>query len=158
MSRQVRTLGVAALGVAIAALAVLGVGTILGTAGYGPRAPERDVSHEKPYSDFIGREYRVTGDISASAWNDYPDRVKILSITLSPSPGTRNRFVSAVTPLAVGQRIRILSARHSYTLLEIVRNYVVAVPGAGLPDGVPVTMTVTSDGTPDPRFYEPINK
>jgi hypothetical protein len=157
VSRQLRKLGVAALGVAIAALAVLVVSIILGIAGYGPREPERDVSHEKPYSDFIGREYRVTGNISASAWNDYPNRVKILSITLSPSPGTRNRFVSTVTPLAVGQRLRILSARHSYTLLEIIRKYVVAVPGAGLPDGVPVTMTVTSDGTPDPRFYQAID-
>ena len=58
-------------------------------------------------------EYRIVGDVSAYAWNDFPDRDKILSVTLTPPPGTRNRFVSYVIPMARGQRIRILKARRS---------------------------------------------
>ena len=38
------------------------------------------------------------------------------------------------------------------------RHYVVSVPGAGLPNGIPVTMDVEADGVPDSRIYEPMNK
>jgi hypothetical protein len=30
----------------------------------------------------------------------------------------------------------------------------VAVPGAGLPEGIPIRMRVDSDGVPDPLIYE----
>ena len=57
-----------------------------------------------------------------------------------------------------GQRIRILSARRSYTMVDIVRYYVVSVPDAGLPTGVEIEMNVGPDGVPDRRLYEPIDK
>ena len=56
--------------------------------------PNTEVTQEKPYSDFVGREYRVLGPVTALAWNDFPDKAKIMSISLTPPPGTRNRFVS----------------------------------------------------------------
>lgn len=140
-----------------AAFAWLAIAIVLGIAGYGPAAPETEVTNQKPYADYIGREYRVVGDVSAYAWNDFPDKNRILSVTLTPPPGTRNRFVSSVTPLRTGQRIRILSAWRSYTMVEIVRKYVVAAPDAGLPNGVPITMTVDADGIPDPRVYEQVS-
>jgi hypothetical protein len=141
-----------------AAGALLAIGIVLGIAGYGPRGPGTEVSDQKPYADYVGRQYRVVGDVSAYLWNDFPDKDRTLSVTLSPPPGTRNRFVSSVTPLERGQRIRIVGARRSYTPFEIVRSYVVSVPGAGLPDGVEITMAVGSDGIPDRSLYEPINK
>ena len=140
-----------------AAFASLAIAIVLGIAGYGPAAPEAEVTNQKPYADYIGREYRVVGDVAAYAWNDFPDKNRILSVTLTPPPGTRNRFVSSVTPLRTGQRVRILSAWRSYTMVEIVRKYVVAVPDAGLPNGVPITMTVGADGIPDPRVYEQVS-
>lgn len=73
---------------------------------------------------------------------------------MSP-PTVRNRFVSYETRLQPGQRVRIVSAWRQFALVEFTRQYVVSVPGAGLPDGIPVTMHVTSDGVPDPRIYEP---
>jgi len=120
--------------------------------------PSTEVTQEKPYSDFVGREYRVTGPVTALAWNDFPDKIKILSISLTRPPGTRNRFVSYSVPLQLGQRVRIIRAWRQFTLAEFTYHYVVSVPGAGLPDGIPITMTVNSDGVPDPLVYEAIGK
>ena len=120
--------------------------------------PNTEVTQEKPYSDFVGREYRVMGPVTALAWNDFPDKAKILSISLTPPPGTRNRFVSYSIPLQLGQRVRIISAWRQFELVEFTYRYVVSVPGAGLPDGIPITMKVNSDGVPDPLVYEAIGK
>jgi hypothetical protein len=57
-----------------------------------------------------------------------------------------------------GQRIRIVSAWRQFALFGFHRHYVVSVPGAGLPDGIPVTMNVQPDGVPDPRVYESMHK
>ena len=137
---------------------LLGVAIVLGIAGYGGTAPRIDVSEQKPYADSIGREYRVVGDVSACAWNDFPDKDKILSITLTPTPCADNRFVSYVVPVATGKRVRIVSAYRSYALGDIMENYVVSVADANLPTNVPVTVRVDSDGVLDRRFYEPIDK
>jgi hypothetical protein len=138
----------------IAVLIILGVG--------GVRLPfwfrSTDVSHEKPYADFVGREYRVTGQVSALAWNAFPDKAKILNVSLMPSPGARNRFVSYSIPLQPGQRVRIISAWRQFALVEFTYRYVVNVPGAGLPEAIPITMKVSADGVPDPLIYEPIDK
>ena len=95
-------------------------------------------------------------DVSAYAWNDFPDKEKILSITLMSPPGVRNRFVSYVTPIKRGQRVHIVSAWRRIELFGFSRRYVVLLPGAGLPDGVDITMDVTPDGVPHPLVYEPI--
>jgi hypothetical protein len=75
-----------------------------------------------------------------------------------PPPTVRNRFVSSEMRLKPGQMVRIVSAWRQFALVEFTRHYVVSVPGAELPDGIPVTMTVKSDGVPDSRVYEPIDK
>jgi hypothetical protein len=41
-------------------------------------------------------------------------------------------------------------------LIEFTKYYLLSVPDAGLPDGIPIAMDVNSDGVPDPRVYEPI--
>jgi hypothetical protein len=120
--------------------------------------PITQVTHRKPYMDFIGRECRVVADVRATAWNDFPDKAKILSIALYGPPGVRNRYVSYVTPLKQGQTVRIVSAWRQFALFGFHRHYVVLVPGAGLPDGIPVTMYMNADGVPDPRVCEPVDK
>ncbi|MEP6592370.1 MAG: hypothetical protein ABJC51_01690 [Acidobacteriota bacterium] len=117
-----------------------------------------ETTQQKPYADFVGREYRVTSGVSAYAWNDFPDKVKIQSFSLLPPPGVRNRFVSYVIPLQPGQRVRIVSAWRHFLLLGFHRYYVVSVPGAKLPEGIPITMEINSDGTPDRRYYDPIGQ
>jgi hypothetical protein len=107
---------------------------------------------------FIGREYRVISSVSAYAWNDYPDRAKIQSLSLMPPRGVRNRFVSYVAPLQPGQRVRIVSAWRHFLLLGFDRYYVVSVPGVGMPEGIRITMQVNSDGLPDRRLYERIGQ
>ena len=138
----------------VAALVVLGVGGVRIPFWF----PETDISQEKPYADFIGREYRVTGPVNALAWNDFPDKATILSVSLMPSPGARNRFVSYSIPLQLGQRVRIINARRQFVLFEFTYDYVVDAPGAGLPDGIPITMKVSVDGIPDPLIYKAIGQ
>jgi hypothetical protein len=112
--------------------------------------PERDISDRKPYVDFIGREYWLKTAVDALAWNDFPDKATIVSISLMPPPSVRNRFVSYTTRLKAGQRLRIISAKGRFLASK---DYVVSVPGAGLPDEIPITIPMNSDGTPDPRVY-----
>ena len=144
--------------VALAVAGLLALGIVWGIAGYASPFPVVEITHQKPYADFVGREYRVVGDVRAIAWNDFPDKASILEISLMPSPTVRNRFVSSETRLKPGQMVRIVSAWRQFALVEFTRHYVVSVPGAELPEGIPVTMTVTSDGVPDSRVYEPIDK
>jgi len=92
------------------------------------------------------------------AWNDFPDKAKILNVSLTSPPGAHNRFVSYSIPLKLGQRVRIISAWRQFTLFEFSYKYVVDVPGAGLPEGIAITMKVNSDGVPDPLVYEAIDE
>jgi hypothetical protein len=154
--RTVRIVVAVVKAAAFATLAVVALAIVL-TAG-GVRSPflRTEITHRQPYSNFIGREYRVTSDVRAYWWNEFPDKTKILQISLMPSPGIRNRFVSYVTPLHPGQKIRLVSAWRE--LPSFNTYYVVSVPGAGLPEGIQVSMAVNSDGIPDPRVYEPTDK
>lgn len=156
MAAILRTLLIVGGAIAIAFCGFVVLLVAWGLSGYGPSAPSRDISQEPPFADQVGREYRVVGDVSAYAWNDFPDEETILSVTLTPPPGTRNRFVSYVLPMERGQRIRIIGARRTWVLFETPTDYLVVVPGTKLPQGVDIKMRVGSDGIPDRRLYEPI--
>lgn len=142
-------------------LALVIILIMLAMGGWGSPVPGSAISDRKPYADFLGREYRVVGVVSAYAWNDFPDKATILSISLMSPPGVRNRFVSYVTPLKLGQRVRIVSALRRPELFGLFgsrKSYVVSVPGAGLPEGIPIEVVVNSDGVLDPRVYALIDK
>ncbi len=128
---------------------------VIGISGYQvPFWPEdTEVTNDKPFSTYIGQEYRVTNSIKALAWNDFPDKEKILLVSLTP-PEAKNRFVSYSITLQPGQKIRILSAWRSLSLFEYTYYYLVLIPDAGLPENVPIRMKVDSDGIPSPLFYE----
>src|SRR5262249_5727928 len=119
--------------------------TVVGVATLIPAPAPTDITHRKPFADYIGREYRVVSRVSAHAWNDFPDRAKILTITLEPPPGVGNRFVSWKRPLKLGQRVHIISAWRYLALDGFVKYYVVSVPDAGLPGGIEIRMKVGSD-------------
>jgi hypothetical protein len=131
---------------------------VWGVAGYDSPFPIVEITHQRPYADIVGREYRVVGDVRAITSNDFPDKSRLLRISLMSPPTIRNRFVSSEIRLKPGQTVRIVSAWRQFALVEYARHYVVSVPGAELPDGVPVIMNVKSDGVPDSRLYEPIEK
>lgn len=143
---------------AVAAFGLLAVVIVLGLGGVRSPFPDTEVTHERPYADFVGREYRVKGHITALAWNDFPDKTSILVVSLMPSPVVRNRFVSYSIPLQLGQTVQIISAWRHFALVEFTNYYMVSVPGAGLPEGIPIKMEVNSDGVPDPLVYEAIDK
>jgi hypothetical protein len=137
------------------------LGAILFTvAGIGMQIPalKTEMTNRKPFADYIGREYRVVSDVSAVAWNDFPDKDTILVISLMSPPLTRNRFVSYSKPLNFGQTVRIVSAWRHLTLSGYTYDYGVNLPGAGLPERIAITMSVSSDGVPDPRVLEAVKR
>jgi hypothetical protein len=79
--------------------------------------------------------------------------VLIAASTRSPQP-----FRLICNSLAARAKVRIVSAWRHFLLLGFHRYYVVSVPSAELPEGIPITMEVNSDGIPDRRFYEPIGQ
>jgi hypothetical protein len=60
--------------------------------------------------------------------------------------------------LEASQTVLIVSAWLQFGLVGFNRHYVVVVPGAGLPDGIPVKMYMNADGVPDPRVCEPVDQ
>ena len=143
------------------AFGLVALGAILFTAagiGMGIPAPKTEITNRKPFADYIGREYRVVGNVSALAWNDFPDKDTILQISLMSPPLVRNRFVSYSKRLSSGQTVRIVSAWWYVTLSGFTYQYGVGLPGSGFPEGIAITMSVNSDGVPDPRIYEPIER
>lgn len=142
--------------VALSAFGLFAILIVIGLGGYQiPFWPEdTEVTDEEPFSSFIGQEYRVTSQIKALAWNDFPDKEKILIVSLMPPPGARNRFVSYSITLQPEQKIRILSAWQSLSLFKYSNYYLVSIPDAGLPEGVPIKMKIGTDGVPSPLFYE----
>ena len=137
-------------------LGLIGVVIIIGLGGYQiPFWPsDTEVSLEKPFSNFIGRELHVMGDVTALTWNDFPDKEKILVVSLTSPPAASNRFVSHRIPLQQGQRVLIQSAWKSFSLIEFTYYYQVSVPGAGLPEGIPINLKIGSDGIPNPLVYD----
>ncbi|MCG8686619.1 MAG: hypothetical protein MI892_17195 [Desulfobacterales bacterium] len=129
---------------------------VIGVGGYQvPFWPsDTEVSLEEPFSNLIGQEFLVLGKVTALAWNDFPDKEKILVVSLTSPPGASNRFVSYRVPLQQGQKVLIQSAWKSFSLFESTYYYKVAVPGAGLPEGVPIQLDIDSDGIPNPLYYE----
>jgi hypothetical protein len=65
--------------------------TALGVAMQVP-APQTEVTNRQPFADYIGREYRVVGNVSALAWNDFPTRTQS-----SRSPSCRHRWFAIVS-------------------------------------------------------------
>jgi len=150
--------------IAYTALAVAGLVALLvmvialGMSGLQSPFPPREITQRKPYAGFVGAEYRTVSDVIAHAWNDYPDKQKLLTITLYTPPGVANRFVSYRVPLQRGQTVRILSAWQQLQLFGYHRYYVVSVPGAGLPEGIPIKVSMDSEGRLDPKVYAPVAK
>lgn len=140
---------------------LVALGALLFTvAGIGMQipAPKTEITNWKPFADYIGREYQVVGNVSALAWNDFPDKDTILSISLMSPPLIRNRFVSYSKQLSSGQTVRIVSAWRHLTLSGYTYDYGVGLPGARLPEAIAITMSVNSDGIPDPGVYELIKR
>jgi hypothetical protein len=84
---RIRLMLAVAKWVAIAACGLLALAIVLTVGGARSPFPPTEITHQEQYSDFIGREYRVTSNVSAYAWDDFPDKGKILSISLMPPPG-----------------------------------------------------------------------
>jgi hypothetical protein len=51
--------------VAVAAFGLLALGIVMGLAGYPSPFPDTEITQEKPYADFVGREYRVLSGVSS---------------------------------------------------------------------------------------------
>jgi hypothetical protein len=58
----------------LAACGLLALVIVVGLGGIPSPFSSTEITQQKPYADFVGREYRVVSDVSAYAWNDFPDR------------------------------------------------------------------------------------
>ena len=116
--------------------------------------PPTEITQREPYVNFVGRNYRIVSEVIAHAWNEYPDKQKISTVSLIRPPGVANRFVSKRVPLKPGQTLRIIGALQYLALFGYEKYYVVAIPDAGLPEGIPIKIGMNSDGVPDPETYE----
>lgn len=77
-------------------LSLFGIFVILimfGIGGYGLSTNHTDISQEKPFNDFVGRDYRVIAPTDTMYWNDFPDKEKILTVSIGPA-SAENRFVT----------------------------------------------------------------
>jgi hypothetical protein len=119
----------AAAYVGIAVVTYLAIVVVLTTGGVLSPFPVTDILNRRPYADTVGREHRVVGNVIAVAWNDFPDKETLLSITLISPPGYANRFVSWTVPLKQGQVVRITSARRQFGWLGFSQWYVASLPG-----------------------------
>jgi hypothetical protein len=143
--------------VVLSACGLFAVAVVIGVGGVHLPAPSpREVSQRQPFASFVGHEYRIASDLIATGWNDFPNKSKILLIALRPPPGTANRFVSFRRGLKAGQRLRLVSAWRQFTIGGFNYYYLVALPGAGLPEGIPIVVDVSGNGVPDPALYAPI--
>lgn len=129
-----------------------------GIAGYDLPISDTEITQEEPFAKFVGREYRLKVSTEAMFWNDFPDKEKILTVSIGPA-SAKNRFVTKIVSLADGQKIRIMSAWSYFTLEGFKKYYMVSFPDLdfGVPAGVPIRLNVKSDGIPDPLLYEPIS-
>jgi len=147
-----------ACGLFASAILLLVLAMALAMGGTLNSSPLTEITQRKPWVDFIGSACRLVTDVRAIAWNDYPDKAKILEVTLMAPPWVKNRFVSYETPLKPDQTVRIVSAWQQFAFFGYNRHYVVSVPGAGLADDIPVWLDMNADGVPDPQVCEPVDK
>ena len=143
---------------ALTTFGLLALLIVIGLGGYQiPFWPDvTEVTNEKPFSTFIGQKYRLTSELYAHAWNDFPDKEKILSVSLMPRPGAKNRFVSYRVTLQPGHVVRIHSAWRSLSLFKYSYYYHIFIPDVGLPEGIPIKIKAGADGTPSMQYYEHI--
>jgi hypothetical protein len=148
--RVLRFIAFVVVGFFVLSIALLMVAQI----GMTISAPRTEVSDRKPFVDFIGREYRVVGDVTALAWNDFPNKEKILTFSLMSPPLTQNRYVSYEKHLEPGQVLRIVRAWRSITIEGFRYTYDVALPRGGLSKGIPIEVETSSDGSLNSRVYQ----
>jgi hypothetical protein len=86
----------------LAAGGLLALVIVLGVGGVQVPWPPTETTQQKPYADFVGREYRVISSVSAHAWNDYPDKAKIQSFS---------SLIAASTSHSVSKRPRLFQGR-----------------------------------------------
>jgi hypothetical protein len=101
--------------VVFTACGLLALMIILGLGGFASPFTDTEITRLKPYADFVGREYGVTSSVSAYAWNDFPDKAKVVSISLIAPPGGRQSLHLVRDTLTVGSdgtgHLRLASLR-----------------------------------------------
>jgi hypothetical protein len=141
---------------ALVLITLVGALLAIGIAGYKvPFLPQdSDVSHLSPFSDYIGKELEVQGSADLVAWNDFPDKERILSYTVVCNSGYKNRFVSHVKPLKDGQKMVVQSAWKSFLLFETNYYYKVKLQDMDIPAEIDVKLNVGLDGKPNPSCFK----
>jgi hypothetical protein len=123
------------------------------------QGPHEEITRTTPYSGMIGTEYEVTADdlYAYGIYESLPGK-SVSWITLVPGVGIDGPEVAFRRHIFRGQPIKIISAWRAPILLEDAIYYRVAMPGADVPDDVPIRLELARGneaGGPDlnPKIY-----
>jgi hypothetical protein len=138
------------VGVASAA-AALGVGSLV--------ACSSNLADRQPYASFIGREYRVVGDVDAYGIKEDLKDGQASYVTLIPQPGIGGPEVVFRRRIAKGTMFRIRDARRRFYVFGNGTEYIVDLMSPEVPKGLEVRIGLfrgNEEGSVDlnPRLYE----
>ena len=139
------------------AVIVLGVVAVVLNVGWA----DSDVSAQKPFSDFVGRQYRIVGDVNAyGVKRDLSDETtSYVTVRALDTVGMAGPEVTFTTRLAPGTTFRITRARKSVGLYQEGIRYLVSMDHPDIPAGLDVELSLlggneSPNGALNPRFYE----
>jgi len=120
-----------------------------------------EVTHLRPYSELVGAQYRITGDVAAYGIYRYPQRDKVLYAAIIPGAGIAGPEVAYRIPVPAGTIVSIQKVVKSGVLFNSTIEYSVAVTNDLLPKGVELRLELSRGNEGEglslnPKFYERI--
>ena len=122
---------------------------------------DRDLTSSPKYSGVIGTEYRTKSGLYAVGVFRDIGKKELGFIHISPVHETGPE-VAFQRPIPVGSVVKVLAVRKRFVPLENGIEFIVALDGIDLPDGVEIVVPLygymqTSDGFPDSTRFERIS-
>lgn len=102
----------------------------------------RDISHEPPFANMIGHEYRVIGDVDAYGIKQDLQDKDASYVTLIPPPGIGGPEVVFKRRVPKGQTFRIRGAMRRSVLLDNGTEYVIDLQRSDLPQDIEVRLAL----------------
>jgi hypothetical protein len=122
-----------------------------------------DVSQEVEFTEMIGRDYQIVGDVDAYGIKNEDRDTNASYVTLIPPPGIGGREVVFMKRLPKGQTFRIVAATRRQRAFTNGIDYVVELNGADLPQGLDVRIALfrgneSGDTDLNPSLYQRVDK
>jgi hypothetical protein len=99
---------------------------------------DANLGERHPYAGFIGREYRIVGDVDAYGIKEELQDDQASYVTLIPLPGIGGPEVVFQRRIARGTIFRIRDARQRFYLFDNGTEYIVDLMSQDVPKGIEV--------------------